>query len=396
MAVLASEPVPALLSASPPWLEDAAFPPPPEPDTYGYLQGKHSQSCSQPELIDQIQRDTNKAIALVWAPDTPRAQPPEALPWLFEALRDRERAYLKQAIRLALINTVLFALTLAMSAATRRGAGQFQVFLLVTLGVIPLLKQSWGLYRLPGFTPEALARRLPEARYASWLGRMRAPWSWALLWCISAVALVQFLLGVRFLLDPAHSTIAAAGIVKPAIRAGEWWRLLTGTLLHGNVMHFVFNIIALFVLSKIVEVTFHRAYVPIVFVLAALGGSLASLALLPDTTSVGASGGIMGLLGFVLVLAWAQRRSFPRSLQRSLLISVVYIVLAGLLASQAIDNPAHLGGFGTGMALGLIRLRSHPVQMPDRVSPVLMISAYLASGIILATAAGCLLLMLWR
>lgn len=236
MAVLAGEPAPILLPASPPWLEDAIFPPPPEPDTYGYLQGKHSRSCSQAELLEQIQRDTNKAIALVWTPDTSHAQPPEALPWLFEALRDRERAYLKQAIRLALLNTVLFALTLAMSAATRRGASQFQAFLLVTLGVIPLLEQSWGLYRLPGFTLEALARRLPEARYTAWLGRMRAPWSWALLWCISTVALVQLLLALRFLLDPAHSTIAAAGIVKPAICAGEWWRLLTGTLLHGNVM----------------------------------------------------------------------------------------------------------------------------------------------------------------
>jgi hypothetical protein len=57
------------------------------PQTYGYCQGKTSHHCSQQVLIEQIQRDTNKNIALVWAPDSPYLLPPEELPWLFDAVR---------------------------------------------------------------------------------------------------------------------------------------------------------------------------------------------------------------------------------------------------------------------------------------------------------------------
>jgi membrane associated rhomboid family serine protease len=212
-------------------------------------------------------------------------------------------------------------------------------------------------------------------------------------WMDAAAFPIPLVLGLWFFLDPAHSTIATAGIVKPAICAGEWWRLLTGTLLHVNVMHFVFNIAALFVLGKMLEVTFHRAYVPIVFVLAALSGSLWSLALLPNTTSVGASGGIMGLLGFILLLAWRHRQSFPRTIGRGLLMSVVYIIVAGLLAYQAIDNPAHVGGLITGVLLGILLTLSHHMCIPDRVSPLVSYSGVIANGIILATTAWSLLLL---
>jgi membrane associated rhomboid family serine protease len=398
MSITSSEPAPTYslvgLPDVPPWMDIATFPVPPMPLTFGYRQDKTSHRCSQPALIDQIQRDTNKKIALVWTPEASHLLPPEELPWLFEALRVREYAYLKQARFYAIVNTVLWGMMLALSAASRSGIAQFQLFTLVALGIIPLLEHSWNLYHVRFYTPQTMVQRVPEARYTAWLGRGHAPWTWALVICIACVGLVQFLLGLWFFLDPTHSSIAAAGIVKPAIRAGELWRLLTGTLLHASIMHFVFNIAALFVLGKMLEVTFHRAYVPIIFVLTALSGSLWSLVLLPNTTSVGASGGIMGLLGFVLVLGWRHRQSFPHAIRRSLLISVAYIIVAGLLASQAIDNPAHVGGLIAGVILGMVFTRHHHVRIPDQVSPLVSFSSIIASGIILATTVGCLVRIL--
>ena len=381
-------------SANPPWMDIATFPVPPLPLSYGYRQDKTSHRCSQQALIEQIQRDTSKKITLVWTPESPHLLPVEEVPWLFEAVRAREHAYLKQARFYAIMNTVLWGMMLALSATRRSGIAQFQLFTLVALGIIPLLEHSWNLYRLRFYTAETMTQRVPEARYTAWLGRGYAPWTWALVICIACVGLVQFVLGLWFFLDPAHSSIAAAGIEKPAIRAGEWWRLLTGTLVHASIMHFLFNIAALFVLGKMLEVTFHRAYVPIVFVLTALSGSLWSLVLLPNTTSVGASGGIMGLLGFVLMLGWTQRESFPRAIRRSLLISVVYIIVAGLLAYQAIDNPAHVGGLIAGVILGMVLTRHHHVRIPDEVSPLVSWSSIIASGIILTTTVWCLLRIL--
>jgi membrane associated rhomboid family serine protease len=185
-----------------------------------------------------------------------------------------------------------------------------------------------------------------------------------------------------------------AGIVKPAIRGGEWWRLFTGTVLHVSPMHFLFNIVALFVLGKMLEVTFHRAYVPLVFVLSALSGSIWSLILLPNTTSVGASGGIMGLLGVLLVFGWTQRHSLPQRLRRGLLISVIYIIVAGLLAYQAIDNPAHVGGLATGVILGAAFTRHHQPWIQNRVTSLVYLASLVAGGVLLATTGLCLYLIL--
>jgi rhomboid protease GluP len=274
-----------------------------------------------------------------------------------------------------------------------RGSFQFAIFTWIALGLLPLVEHSWSLYRLRDDTPARMAERVPEARYSAWIGRSSAPWTYFLVACLLFVGGIQLLFGLWFFGDPAHSSIAAAGIVKPAIRAGEWWRLLSGTFLHANVIHFLFNIAALFALGKILEVTFHRAYVPLIFVLSALSGSLCSLILLPDTTSVGASGGITGLLGFVLVFVWPQRQRFPRALRRGLLTSVVYIACAGLLAYQVIDNPAHAGGFVIGAALGMLGLRFHQVRIPDHVSATIYAAGILANAIIVTTTVVCLYLI---
>ena len=44
--------------------------------------------------------------------------------------------------------------------------------------------------------------------------------------------------------------IAAAGIVKPAYKAGETWRLFTGAFLHGNILHLGMNLSALWYLGR--------------------------------------------------------------------------------------------------------------------------------------------------
>jgi membrane associated rhomboid family serine protease len=394
MSITSNKPIaqPSSIPIDSPWMEPTAFPVPPMPATYGYQHDKASHTCSKDTLIDEIQRDTNKKIALVWTPDSTHLTPPEEIPWLFDAVRARERAHLKQARFFAVINTVSWGIIAVLSFSSPGSLSQFPIFAWIALGVLPLIEHTWSLYRLRNHAPTLMAAHIPEARYMAWLGHASAPWTWFLVGCLTLVGGVQLLFGLWFFVSPGHSSIAAAGIVKPAIRAGEWWRLLTGTFLHANLLHFFFNIAALFGLGKILEVTFHRAYVPLIFVLSALSGSLWSLILLPNTTSVGASGGIMGLLGFVLVVAWRQRQRFPHSLRRSLLNSLLYIALAGLLAYQVIDNPAHAGGLVTGATLGILRVRAHEVHIPDHVSPLLYAGSMMANGFILATTVVCLYL----
>lgn len=387
---------PSGLFDMPPWMDLANFSVPPVPATYGYQNGKTAQICSKEEMIAQIRGDVDKKILLVWTPESSHLTPPEEIPWLDDAVRDREQAHFKQARFFAIIGAVPWILMVALSFSHQTSPIQSQAFILmlVALGIIPLIVSSWNLYRLRSFTSERMASRIPEARYAAWLGRLKASWTWAMVGCIGAVGAAQVLANLFFSFDAAHSTVAAAGIVKTAIRAGEWWRLLTGTLLHANVYHFLFNIAALVFLGKMLEVTFHRVYVPLVFILSALSGSMLSLVLLPDAASVGASGGIMGLLGTALVLGWKQRHSLPQRLRRNLVLGVLYTFGAGLLAFRVIDNPAHLGGFAAGAILGVIFTRRRQQSIPHRITPLVHYSGVAALGVFFLTAGISLYLIL--
>ncbi len=206
--------------------------------------------------------------------------------------------------------------------------------------------------------------------------------------CIAVVGVVQLAVGLD------HS-VASAGIVKPAIWQGEIWRLLTGTLLHANMLHFLFNAMALLGLGKLVEVLTHRAYTTTVFVLTALVGSICSLLWLPAKPSVGASGGILGLLGFLIVFGYTRRYLLPPGFLRGLLRSVAYIVAIGLLAYNVIDNAAHLGGLLSGLVLGMALIRKQSRSIPLRVSRLTGFLGILAGIALLLVTLVCLKAMLF-
>ncbi|MEM8719258.1 MAG: rhomboid family intramembrane serine protease [Cyanobacteria bacterium P01_G01_bin.39] len=226
---------------------------------------------------------------------------------------------------------------------------QIMLFNWMAIALIPTMEHGWGLYQSRIKTSQRLQENSQRNRYTAWVKNSDAPLTKKLVVCISFIAVVQ---AIIFFIPQINSSIETAGIVKPAIWQGEVWRLLTGTLLHGNLLHFVFNIFALFVLSKLIEVTIHRIYVPFIFLISALFGSLFSLFLIPDLPSVGASGGIMGLLGFLFILGRKHKHLFPITYQQMLAKATIYTFLAGLLAHEVIDNPAHLGGFLAGAFLG--------------------------------------------
>ncbi|EAZ91638.1 hypothetical protein CY0110_25943 [Crocosphaera chwakensis CCY0110] len=144
----------------------------------------------------------------------------------------------------------------------------------------------------------------------------------------------------------------------------------------------MFNIGALFVLGKLIEVITHRAYVPLVFLISALSGSVFSLLFIPDVPSVGASGGIMGLLGFLFILGRKHKHLFPAAHQQMLIKGTIYTFLAGLLAYQVIDNPAHLGGFLAGVLLGWKLIPHRQFRIGMVVSRPLKIIGMISAGII--------------
>jgi rhomboid protease GluP len=138
---------------------------------------------------------------------------------------------------------------------------------------------------------------------------------------------------------------------------GEYWRLLTYGTLHGGILHIFFNGQALLGFGGLIEYLSNRAHLLIVFVSAIVCGGLCSLLLMPDALpSLGASGGIMGLIGYLAIYGFRRKRQLPPDFLKNMLINVGFIAAFGLIAYQIIDNFAHLGGFLMGAIYGFVQI----------------------------------------
>lgn len=146
----------------------------------------------------------------------------------------------------------------------------------------------------------------------------------------------------------------------PALAADEPWRYLTAAFLHATagtfgVMHILLNMYALFLLGPYLEHVFGRARFVALYLLSAVGGSVAFELLTPDvdafgyyTSAVGASGAVFGLFGAVFV-AQRKLRMPMRSIVGVLAINLVFGFVVPGIAWQA-----HLGGLVVGAAAAAV------------------------------------------
>jgi rhomboid protease GluP len=204
-------------------------------------------------------------------------------------------------------------------------------------------------------TPDMLlSRRVDFER------RMRRlpPATVALVATLVAVFVVELALDA---LDSRDAIIGLGALWRPAVAAGEYWRLVSAIFLHGSPDHLVGNAIALFILGMVCEHAFGRGQFWILFMVSGLAGSLVSVTV-STGPSVGASGAIFGLQGAAIVLF---RRHRERLLVRDrrigvvLLVWAIYTILAGLVTPY-VDNGAHVGG---ALAGALVGTRLQPVVL---------------------------------
>jgi rhomboid protease GluP len=149
-----------------------------------------------------------------------------------------------------------------------------------------------------------------------------------------------------------QSIIAAGALVRERVMQGEWWRLLSATVLHGNLEHIVGNAVSLYILGMATEHAYGTRSMLGIYLASGLAGSVLSAAMSPGP-SVGASGAIFGLMGAVLVLFWRHHDALMvRDKRIGVVIAVwAFLTIAAGLVTPMIDNAAHLGGMFGGMAV---------------------------------------------
>ncbi len=152
-----------------------------------------------------------------------------------------------------------------------------------------------------------------------------------------------------------------AMITEVVLRDGDFYRLFTAMFLHADIQHLINNMIMLALVGAIVENYTGHAFYLFMYILSGLFGNMISMAYEIRNNlrwvSVGASGAIMGLVGFVAVWILINRKSFVknRNMIFRLLLLMIFVVQACFFQEGA-NTAAHLGGFLTGFVLGIINI----------------------------------------
>jgi membrane associated rhomboid family serine protease len=331
------------------------------------------------ELVNLLRQDVNESIRLVWTPQGGNLEVPEAIPSLQEALKEsrlvasaRQLKHAAGQLKFGLLLFVgfmgytLFDLyqaspgapwTVLLRMLWHSMAPVMGLLMLLMFFAMPWYDCYKRYQEVKSWTAETMREAAELARFETWLAWQKNYATRVLMGIIALAGALQVFTG---------KTEQAALVLGDT----ERWRLLTAPLLHGNEIHFFMNALGLLYLGKRIEALARWPHVVMVFLFSAwLGGEASLLFSLKDHAyALGASGGIMGMLGFLLVFEWRHARLVPRSSRRRLLFALIATALIGLLGMRFIDNAAHVGGLLGGMLYALVVFPHSESAMRPRAS----------------------------
>ena len=177
------------------------------------------------------------------------------------------------------------------------------------------------------------------------------------------------MLGDNLFVSPLARDFALAG---PLVADGEVWRLLTYSFVHSGLLHIGFNMLILWQLGQLLEPALGRVQFGVIYFASVFGGALGALLLDPNVPTVGASGGVFGLMIAAIIILRA--RGFDPMATGLPLWLGLNLVITFTLPNISVGG--HLGGLAAGAlaALAIAELPRNVRGLP-RQAPTLIAAA---------------------
>jgi rhomboid protease GluP len=240
---------------------------------------------------------------------------------------------------------------------TRRMCPHCRAFITTSDRVCPYCNERVGPRAFDRRNPSPILGFIPHAQFVT-----------------SVILLINIAL---FIASRLNEGLPAAGWKdRFEIHQGQWWRLVTAGFFHGGFLHILLNSWVLFDVGAQVEQVYGASRMLVIYLVSSIAGFYLSYLWTPNP-SVGASAGIMGLIGAMIALSVHHRSALTTAIRGQYIRWVIYMLVIGLIL-PGIDNAAHVGGvaagFGVAYFAGLPRLDSSPQEQGWRIASYVCIA----------------------
>jgi rhomboid-like protein len=194
----------------------------------------------------------------------------------------------------------------------------------------------------------------------------------AVQWLLTLNIGVYFLQLTLFGSDAVFSALA----LNPARFPAAWWTIVTYMFVHAWLAHLAFNLFTLWMFGPRLEQIWGTRVFAQFYLWCGLGGAVAHLLLAQNSSVIGASGAISGVL-VAYALHWPDDEVYllgviPMKSRWLIAAMIAMNIIFALSPSSGIDWTAHVGGMGFGWLFlklysmgGLDRVRGWVSSVPE-------------------------------
>ncbi len=153
-----------------------------------------------------------------------------------------------------------------------------------------------------------------------------------------------------FVLQATLPALANALVFVPALALVRPWTVVTYMFLHGDLMHLLFNMLALFFFGPRVEDRILSRPFAILYFLSGITGALLSVVFSPSSPIIGASGGVFGVM-LAFAWFWPDEKIFiwgvlPVPARILVILTTLFTLWSGFGGvGSGVAHFAHLGGY---------------------------------------------------
>ena len=161
----------------------------------------------------------------------------------------------------------------------------------------------------------------------------------------------------------------------PFVKSGKFYVLFTSMFIHGNLIHLLFNMYALYIIGPQVESFYGKIkYLAIYFGSGILGALLSDI-FLQNSISVGASGAIFGLLSSIVYFGYHYRAYLDTVIRSQIMPLIIFNIFLGIVIPN-IDTFCHIGGLIGGVLVSMACGIKYKSSKSERINFFILTTIY--------------------